>query len=262
MIVPPNTHARHLEPHAARSRTGAKIPAEIGGRRVDQALRQIVALIHEGQLPPGSRLAGERQLATLVGVSRPILREALNRLEARGLIDRRSKSGNYVCTAVPHEISGVAGQQADERLISLADVVDLRRVLEDWAVGRAAEAPSREALADLRALLATMKAAADFRRDGHFRRYQDADLAFHQAVARMAKNLLYVHLVDLFADLVKRAIAASQELVTEDFPRRNLQRQQAIFDAIAARDPARARAAMARHFDLLQERLPGSERRR
>lgn len=229
---------------------------EISGRRVDQALRQVMALIHEGQLPPGARLPAERQLAEAVGVSRPILREALNRLEAKGLIERRSKSGNYVCTAVPHHVSGAVKQQADDTLISLSDVVELRRVMEGWAVERAAHRPDRKALAELRVLLKTMQATAGFRRDEDFRRYQEADLAFHQVIARMARNLLYVHLLDLFAELVRRAIAASKLLVTEEFPLENLARHKAILEALEARDPGRARAAMEHHFALLEERLP------
>src|SRR5687767_10823821 len=75
----------------------AKPTVQLSQRRSDEALRQVLDLIFQGKLPPGSRLPAERELAELIGVSRNTLRDALNKLEARGYLERRDRSGNYVC---------------------------------------------------------------------------------------------------------------------------------------------------------------------
>jgi GntR family transcriptional repressor for pyruvate dehydrogenase complex len=244
---------------ARMARTGSPTAKPIAGRRVDQALRQIVALIQDGQLPPGARLPGERQLAESVGVSRPILREALNRLEAKGLIERRSKSGNFVCLALPQALAGslaASDPELDAGLISLGEVMELRRVLERWAVTRAIANADRKSVAELRAFVKTMETAAALRRPDDRLRYQEADMGFHQAIARMAKNLFYVHLLHSMADVIRRSIAATREILSHKFVRENLERHQALFAAIEARDPDAARRAVDAHFAIVADHLP------
>ena len=109
----------------------------IGMRRSDETFRQIVAMIFEGQFSPGSPLPAERELAEMLSVSRPTLREALNRLEAKGFVDRRSKSGNYVCTAIPTSVREPIDEVLENNLMPLSDMIDVRKILEVWAVEKA-----------------------------------------------------------------------------------------------------------------------------
>ena len=224
-------------------------------RRSDEASRKVLALVQKGKLAPGARLPSERQLALSLGISRPILREALNVLEAMGYIDRRSKSGNYLCTTIPDSVRGRIGQDLGTKLLPFSDVIELRKALETWAVERAAEAPAKASLDALRACLATMEQWARTRREDEFHKYREADLAFHEIVARMTGNMVYIHLFDFLADLVRRSIHLSKELVTSRFVEDNLARHQRIFDAIARHDTDAARAAMQEHFQLVEKHL-------
>ncbi len=227
----------------------------ISGRRSDQALRQIRALIYEGKLAPGARLPSERGLAELVGVSRPILREALNTLEATGYIERRQKSGNYLCTAIPHAVRKPIDEGLDAKLLPFSDVIDLRKALEAWAAEQAARRPGRASVKALQEQMRIMKRTASFRTHAEFARYREADLAFHQVIARMTGNMVYIHLFDFLANLVRRSIVLSKSLVRTRFAQENLLRHGAILRAIERRDPEAARAAMNDHFALVERRL-------
>jgi GntR family transcriptional regulator, transcriptional repressor for pyruvate dehydrogenase complex len=233
-------------------------------RRSEQALRHIMALILEGQLSPGSRLPSERQLAETVGVSRPILREALNTLEARGYIDRRSKSGNYLCTAIPHSVRERIDLDLEAKLLPFQDVIELRKGLETWAVQKAAtqaraEGADRAFLGDLELCLRTMERIAakapEARRDEDFQRYQEADLEFHKVIARMTKNVVYIHLFDYLVNLVRRSITVTREIVQEHFFDENNARHRTIYEAIETGDVGKAVLAMGSHFELVEQNL-------
>jgi len=71
-------------------------PDEGGAVAVAEAYRKLSDLLRRSSFPPGSRLPGERELATKVGVSRSTLRKALDLLEDRGLLDRSPKRGWFV----------------------------------------------------------------------------------------------------------------------------------------------------------------------
>ncbi len=218
-----------------------------------------MALIFEGQLPPGSRLPAERELAELLGVSRPILREALNQLEARRLIERRSKSGNYVCTAIPESLREPIEEIVDSNIVGLKDVIEIRKVLELWAVQKAARSASRESVATLERCIRTMKETAELRTEEQFRLHRAADMEFHETLARMTGNPIYVHLFHFFAKLVSRSILLSRRLLANGFPESNLRVHEEILNAIRQRDPSKAKEAVRAHFQMVENELAAEE---
>ena len=234
----------------------------IGMRRSDETFRQIVALIFEGNFPPGSPLPPERELADTLNVSRPTLREALNRLEAKGYVERRSKSGNYVCMAIPASIREPIHEVIEQNLMSLTDINDVRKILEMWAVERAAESKSQEHLDSLRNCLDVMRAEVACQSEEQFGRYRTADQEFHRTLAQMTGNLLYVHLAHFLTDLVSRSISLSRLIFPGDYPGSNLKRHERIFEALRNQDAPRARAAMLDHFEQVERYLPTRRLRR
>jgi len=219
-------------------------------------------LIFEGHLAPGSRLPSERDLSETLGVSRSTLRDAMNRLEARGYVERRSKSGNYICTAIPDSLREPIEDVVQEKVVGLSDIIEIRKVLELWAVARAAQSPSERLLGALRDCLKRMKAASRFRTAEQFARYSEADLRFHQVIAQMTRNVIYVHLIHFFSNLISSSISLSRRLVPGDFARQNLAVHERIFRAIEERNPARAQEAMLEHFRFVEQHLPPLSSRR
>lgn len=234
---------------------------ELSQRRSDEALRQILDLIFQGKLPPGARLPAERELAELIGVSRNTLRDALNKLEARGYIERRDRSGNYVCTAIPQNLSAPLEEIVAKDVVGLRDIVDIRKALETWAARKAAETPTADTLRELKQCLKTMKANAALRSDEQFNRYSHADGRFHEIIAGMTGNPVYVHLFHYFIALLRRSITITRELMQEPFAEHNLKAHENILTALAAADPDAAEQAMKEHFQFVEELIAPKPRR-
>src|SRR5262245_39862269 len=129
-------------------------------RRSDEALRRIVGMIFEGRLSPGTRLPAERELSEQLGISRTTLRDAMGRLRARGYIESRSKSGNYVRTAIPQAISQPIEDVVAAQVVGFGHIIELREILELWAVEKAAAAPAAADLTRLRECLRSMQRAS------------------------------------------------------------------------------------------------------
>jgi DNA-binding FadR family transcriptional regulator len=93
---------------------------------------QLAAMIARGDLPPGSRLPGERDLAMRLNVSRPSLREALIALELEGLVEVRGGSGVYVRAPAPKPPGAAADAPGP------FDVLEARAVVEPECAALAA----------------------------------------------------------------------------------------------------------------------------
>lgn len=241
----------------AKSRSGLKT----GERRSDDAFRRIVGMIFQGQISPGSKLPPERELSVSLGVSRTTLRDALNRLEARGVIDRRPKSGNFVRTVIPTSVREPIEDVVEDRVVGLARIIEIRKVLEVWAAAKAAEAPTAESLAALEDCLDEMNACKSLRTTGQFDRYSRADLRFHQVIAEMTGNSIYIHLFDFLADLVSRSISLSKGIVPGDFGQKNLTKHRRILAAIRKRDANLAQDGLLEHFAFIEKHLAPTARK-
>lgn len=238
----------------------AKPTVQLSQRRSDEALRQILDLIFQGKLPPGSRLPAERELAELIGVSRNTLRDALNKLEARGYIERRDRSGNYVCTAIPQSLSAPLEEIVAKDVIGLRDIVEIRKALETWAARKAAEAPRADLLKQLKNCVRVMRANAELRNDEQFARYSEADRRFHEVIAEMTGNPVYVHLFHYFAALLSRSMRITRELMQERFAEHNTKAHEDIFGAMSAADPDAAERTMKAHFQFVEELIAPKRR--
>lgn len=149
-----------------------------------QVTEQLREAILAGELPPGEPLPPERELADSFGVSRTSIREALRALQAQGLI---VGGGSPVRPLVARELDEPARDALVNLLrlnrIELADLVDLRCVLEAAAVRAAARRPDRGSLAEARTALEDMRGG-----DVDIEAFDGADVRFHVALARASGN--------------------------------------------------------------------------
>ncbi len=257
-MITRNTRSRAVGLFKARA---GKPTVELNRRRSDEALRQILDLIFQGKLAPGSRLPAERDLAELLGVSRNTLRDALNKLEARGYIERRDRSGNYVCTAIPQSLSAPLEEIVEQDVVGLRDIVDIRKALETWAARKAAEAPTGDLLKQLKNCVLTMQTNAELRSDEQFARYSEADRRFHEVIAEMTGNPVYIHLFHYFTALLSRSITITRELMQERFAEHNIKVHENILGALGEADPEAAERTMKEHFQFVEELIAPKPRR-
>ncbi len=208
--------------------------------------------IRDGRLAPGDKLPTEAAIMGEFGVSRTVVREALSKLQASGLVETRHGIGTFVVgfgDAAPFRI-------APEQFATLRDVVavlELRIGLETEAAALAAQRRSADNLADMRSALDAFAAAIEEGRDA-----VGPDFQFHLEVARATQN---DHFVDLMTTLgttiIPRARLDGPQPANDerrDYLRRVNSEHESIFDAIAGQDGEAARAAMRTHLANSRER--------
>jgi GntR family transcriptional repressor for pyruvate dehydrogenase complex len=210
--------------------------------------------ILEGSLKPGDRLPPERELAAELGVSRPSLREAIQKLASKGMIQSRQGGGTFVTDALESPFldpwQDMMGSYPNLR----EDMLEFRRMLEgqaaEWAAERATSADQQRLAQTFAALQAAFEAGDTDRRS-------DADIAFHNAVGDAAHNVLLGHLSSTLLRLMHDNIRLNLgELKGVPAASSLLMRQHAaIFEAIRDGKPQAARAAAETHIDFVRETL-------
>lgn len=215
-------------------------PVKEPGNLTDRIVTRIEELLAESEIEPGGRLPGERELARLLGVSRPALREAVKVLEARGLLVVRHGQGMFVTLTAPE---AVAARVASLEL-SLRELFDMRLVLEVPAAAWAAETATAQDLAALaEALAAEERARVE---PIAFDRLKQLDAAFHLCIVEAAKNRFLRQTLGVLQEM----LAAGME-TTLKIPGRVAVAgadHRRIFEAIVARDADAARAAIRDHI--------------
>jgi GntR family transcriptional repressor for pyruvate dehydrogenase complex len=213
----------------------------------------------EGSLKPGDRLPPERELALEFGVSRPSLREAIQKLAYKGMVQSRHGGGTYVTDRLESTFFDPWQDMMGSHPNLREDMLEFRRMLEgqaaEWAAERATEADLTR-LDQSHAALREAFAADDLEARS------TADIAFHQAVGEAAHNVLLGHLSATLLRLMHDNIRLNLgELKGIPAAGVLLQSQHAaIHAAIRARAPAAARAAAETHIDFVRETLAQSLR--
>jgi GntR family transcriptional repressor for pyruvate dehydrogenase complex len=204
-----------------------------------QVVETLEAFITESHLQPGDRIPPERQLADQFGVSRTVIREAVGRLAAKGLLEVSAGSGTIIRRPSVESVARSMSLclNAEDPPFSYASVHEVRRMLETQIAGLAAERRTPDDLAMLHGLLD--EAAAGARdRDSYVR----ADMAFHAALAGATHNRLFNLLLDSLSDILLAVRRSAFDL--PGTPARALDAHRAIVERVEAGDPSGARHAM------------------
>lgn len=221
----------------------------------DQIYEQILGRLGAGSLALGERLPSETQLARAFGVSRPVVRTALARLRADGLIESRQGAGSFVLR-LPNP--AFVREAPSGSIAELLRCYELRVALESEAAFHAAERR------DARDLAAIEEHAAGLERDFHGPDAGSAsDVAFHLAIARAAQNHLFTATLEMMRSSLRDGIAVARHIAQASSRARMpivLEEHAAILDAIRRQDAARARAAMREHIERSRDRMVGFTR--
>jgi len=208
--------------------------------------------IREGKLAPTDKLPTEAEIMGEFGVSRTVVREAISKLQASGLVETRHGIGTFVVglgDAAPFHIDR-------EQLSTLRDVIallELRIGLETEAAGLAAQRRTAENLTAMRSALDAFDEAVEANNDA-----VAPDFQFHVEVARATQNPHFMGLMNyLGAMAIPRARLDPNSIPDEErraYLRRVNGEHESIYDAIAGADPDAARAAMRTHLANSRER--------
>jgi len=215
----------------------------------DGAIDQIKGMIVSGELGPGDRLPREADLAERLGLSRNSLREAVRALTLVRILDVRQGDGTYVTTLAPDvlldAVSFVIDLHQDRGVL---DLLEVRRILEAATAALAARNIDPAGLAELERLLEESAGC------GTIEELVENDLAFHRTIGAGSGNSVLASLLDGLSSRTSRARiwrGITQSGVIE----RTIAEHRAIYEAIAARRPELAEAAMTVHVGGVEEWL-------
>jgi DNA-binding FadR family transcriptional regulator len=228
----------------ASTRTGRRPDLGAGFARTSgDAVASIIAeRVAAGTLAPGDRLPSERQLALEFGVSRPVVREALRSLTERRLIDVEASRGAFVRTDSGPRLHQPFDTEYRRRGTTARQLSEARLMLETEAAALAALHADAADLATLEAAVLRLESSAT-----PLDRVRN-DLAFHVALVAAAHNpvieTMFASIRGLTVELMVRS-AGDAEVV-----RRSAPYHRQAYEAVAARDPEAARAAMREHLGI------------
>lgn len=212
------------------------------GHVSDLIARRILELIAADKLRPGDRLPAERELAALLGASRPSLREALHALQAQGTVEIRHGSGVFV--ADPATTRSLRGALYAEE-VSIRELFDMREVLELPAAAWAARSQDREKLAAVSEACEQL-AEAGQSTEIDWEQLRELDTAFHIRIVEAAGNRFMARTAGVLHEIL--ATGMETTLRVPGRLERSRQDHRRILDALLAGNPVAARRAVAGHI--------------
>lgn len=217
------------------------------------AAERILEYIAQHELRPGARLPTEKDLARILGVSRPVARDAVRTVAALGRVSVRKGAGIFVASGV-----GSTFGDTGVHLFLPADLdqvymlFELRRTLEQEASRLAA---ARANPLEIKAIRAAVDRAFDAASTDDFAAFRPADDEFHHAVAAAAHNMFFSSTIETVIELRRQVIAIALSNSGSGSLRLAAEQHAAVADAIAAGEVEAAGRAMCEHVDVTLEQF-------
>lgn len=214
------------------------VPEKTQDRLYQDLARNLMEELASGRYPLGARLPAERELAASYNVSRPTVREAIIALEVQGLVEVKVGSGAYV-----RRLPGTEDLPGFN--ITAFELTEARLLFEGEAAALAATQATDEELDDIERLVEDI-AQENQRADGG----ETSDREFHLAIAKATRNTAIYEAIEHLWDV--RAASPEAALLHEKARTANVKpvvdEHTAVLEALRARDPNGARAAMRAHL--------------
>jgi len=192
---------------------------------------------------PGQMLPAERELSREMGVSRPVLREAIRNLEMQGLVEVRHGVGVRVINKPHRPLVGAFDRLAGSSRERLAQFAVARLVIEPGVARLAASSASAGQVRGLRKNLVAHAAERGLAQAA------ELDLDFHRQIALIAGNPILLTILDALADVARETRVVSMQAFGVEFAVKGAILQHTpIADAIASHDADAAEQAMRSHL--------------
>jgi len=245
-------------------RTMRRMPEETGSRarperRVGgQIQREVIQLILDRKLPAGAALPTETELMEDLGVSRNSVREALKALQALDIVEIRHGYGTYVGQASLNPlVDGLTFRtlaRQDDDAGALAEILQVREVLEEGLIRRVAGTLSDADLDALESLVEQMAWAGE-----NGLPFPELDRDFHELLYASLGNAFVPQLLGAFWSVFRR-VSGARGWTEDPTPELTVRRHRDIVMALRAGDVEAAQRAMADHFRGIGERAAQESR--
>src|SRR5215475_6548186 len=224
------------------------IETERRGQTSEGVVMHLRGMIHRGELRPGDRLPPERDLAKLLGVSRPTLRAGIRSLAAVGVLQSRQGAGTFVVNSdgPPALDSSPLRLMAALHGFTSSEMFEARQSIESAMAALAAERASLDHMVSMAEEIAGMYASLD-----ETEQYLIHDMRFHQTVAAASGNRILTALMNMVATILfevrSKTVKRARDL------KESAEMHRSIYRAIRDRNPEAARDAMRDHLVLAQQ---------
>jgi DNA-binding FadR family transcriptional regulator len=215
---------------------------------VQKVYQSLLAEISTGDYGPEQKLPSEHDLAARFAVSRPIIRDALGRLRSEGLIYSRQGAGSFV--RAPTSNKRPLGYAPVETIADIQRCYEFRLTIEPDCAYFAALRWNESALQTMAAALDLLRGATEAHRHR-----DDADFAFHCAIAEAANNHYYQSSMQALRDHIAVGMKFHGVSLIGGGLLRVFNEHTAIFEAIRNRDAEGARSMMRSHLAGSQDRV-------
>jgi GntR family transcriptional regulator, sialic acid-inducible nan operon repressor len=225
------------------------IPVQLGAirrrRLYEEVAGRLEAMIHEGHYSAGDQLPSERDLMKQFGVGRPAVREALFALQKMGLVAINSGERARVTQPTPKVVfESLAG--AARHLLGAPDGVrHFQEARAFFEIGLARYAAQHGTADDLVELKRALEANRQVLNNLHA--FERTDVAFHYVLAVIPRNPIFTAIHEAVVAWLTEQRTITLRMPGEQFVA--YRAHEAIYEAIAARDPDRAERAMRTHLD-------------
>tara|TARA_R110002050_G_scaffold102857_2_gene211732 strand:- start:976 stop:1734 length:759 start_codon:yes stop_codon:yes gene_type:complete len=220
----------------------------------DIILVQLENMIIEGSLQPGEKLLPERELAKKFEVSRPSLREAVQKLEAKGLVTRKQGGGTFVTKAIMKSFSDPLFDLMATSNESQFDLLEFRHGIEGMASFYAA---MRGTTADFEQIQAKHEHIGNCQLEDDFRLEASAVYEFYVAICAASHNAMILHTARSMAALLTDNIEQNLTVLAKrpDIFSKITDYRKNLLDAILSGQPKKAWGASHRHLAFIEEVL-------
>jgi GntR family transcriptional repressor for pyruvate dehydrogenase complex len=205
---------------------------------------QIKSLIIRGDLKPGDTLPPERELISLLKVSRPSLREALNTLSTMGFLEISQKHRTVVKSLAAGSITEPIHRILKEDMQTVFELIEVRKAIESWSAYHAARRATVDDITRLEKCVESMRIKIE---QGISVVEDDAN--FHLAISEATHNKIQTHLMFSIYDILKESLGKYLESIKmSDIFDQHCE----VVEAIIKRDPDLAEVRMREHLDYVE----------
>lgn len=237
-----------------RRTTNYGLSKDSSAKTLDVIEQELERLIVEGTLAPGQQLPPERELAKQFDVSRPSIREAIQRLEAKRLLTRRQGGGTFVSENIWKSFSDPLLNLLSSHSETQLDLLESRHAMEGISAYFAALRGTDEDFARIQACQDKIHGAQD---KGDIEAESAAVMAFLIALTEAAHNVVLLHIVRSLAPLLEQNVLENLKLLhrRKDVVEKVSIHRANIVDAIVSGQPEQAREMSHSHLAYIEETL-------
>ncbi len=211
----------------------------------EQAAEGLADIIQRRGMMPGDVLPSQGDLANQFGVSRTVIREAIQALVGRGLLEVVNGKGAVIRPLHNEALSAFFQHSLLAKQAAILELMEVRRGLEVQSSILAAQRRTEAQLTELNALVHEMSGCLSAAE-----RYAELDLKLHLSIAAASHNTMLLHMIESIRESSQVAIRVGLLRQTNDRDRQRIQTEHAsMVEAICKHNAAAAQHAMEKHFD-------------